>query len=350
MKHFLLSISLFISSCLYAQDKKFRVHTIAFYNVENLFDTIHDHGQSDHEFTPNGKMLWTDVKYKTKLDNIAQVISEIGTDENPEPPTIIGLCEIENRGVLTDLTNHKLLNEKGYGIVHFDSPDSRGIDVALLYQKRLFKPTSYKSIPLIISRSKQDTLSNYADRLLTRNPLLVTGLLEGEEMHFVVNHWPSRVSGSDKGNYYREKAAALNRKIIDSLYAINPAAKIIVMGDFNDGPRDNSIKNVLNAIGTRKDVKQGELFNAMAVMFKEGRGTTAYRDEWEVFDQIVMSEPLIRKDFSSFRFWKSSVFDKPYLRQQTGQYKGYPLRNWNGKVGYSDHFPVYIYLIKEAKR
>ncbi len=350
MKYILFAALLFIPLKITAQDKKFKVYTIAFYNVENLFDTIHDAGYSDSDFTPEGKMLWTAEKYKAKLNNIAQVISEVGKDENPNPPVVIGLCEIENRNVLTDLANHKLLSDSGYGIVHFDSPDRRGIDVALLYQKQFFKPTSYKSVPLNREYNHSVGDSIKGKIFFTRNPLLVTGMLEGEEIHFIINHWPSRISSTvEKGNY-RETAAALNRKTVDSLYTIKPSAKIIVMGDFNDGPYNNSIKKILAARDNRKEIKPGELFNPMAAMFNQGIGSTAYRDNWQIFDQIIISEPLLQKDYSSLRFWKASVFDKPYLKQQTGQYKGYPLRNHNGEVGYSDHFPVYIYLIKEAKR
>lgn len=348
IKKYLLSLFLLVFCLsLSAQGKKYIVHTIAFYNTENLYDTINDPKVNDEEFLPEGKEIWTGEKYDTKLSNIAKVISEIGTDENPNCPTIIGLCEIENRRVLTDLTNHDLLVGKGYGIVHFDSPDARGIDVALLYQKKHFKPTSYKSIPLIINRNANDTITDYAERVLTRNPLLVTGVLDGEEMHFIVNHWPSRSGGEKKSKPYREAAAALNRKIVDSLYAINSNAKIIIMGDFNDGPYNSSIKKVIGTKGKREDVKAGELFNPMGTMSEEGIGSVAYKDAWDIFDQIIISEPLLKRDFSSLRFWKASVFDKSYLRQQTGQYKGYPLRNWNGEVGYSDHFPVYIYLIKQ---
>lgn len=361
MKNFLtlLGVLLFMGSAS-AQDKKFKVHTIAFYNVENLFDTINDPKINDEEFLPSGSQRWSKKNYNKKLGNISKVISEIGTGENPNSPTVIGVCEIENRYVLEELIKQPALINKDYGIVHFDSPDRRGIDVGLLYQKKYFTPTSYKSIPLIVNyeteEKKKDTEEKTDDvaevntstrKLYTRDQLLVTGLLDGEEMHFIVNHWPSRSGGEKRSSPYREAAAALNRKIIDSLYNINPNAKVITMGDLNDGPYNNSVKKVLGAKGKKEDVKPMGIYNPMEDMSNKGIGTLAYRDAWDLFDQIIMTEPLIRKEYDSYRFWKAGVYNKSYLTQTSGQYKGYPNRNWNGVAGYSDHFPVYVYLIKQ---
>lgn len=344
-----------------AQDKKFKVHTIAFYNVENLFDTINDPKINDEEFLPSGSQRWNTKNYTRKLANISKVISEIGTGENPNSPTVIGLAEVENRAVLEDLVKQPLLLGKDYGIVHFDSPDKRGIDVALLYQKKNFRPTSYKNIPLKVNYNTDETkrkeaeektddnteVNSFTRKLYTRDQLLVTGLLDGEEIHFIVNHWPSRSGGEKRSSPYREAAAALNKKIIDSLYKINPDAKVITMGDLNDGPYNNSVKKVLGAKGVKEDVKPGGLYNPMEELSNKGVGTLAYRDAWDLFDQMIVTEPLIRKDYSSYRYWKANVFNKPYLQQKSGQYKGYPDRNWNGVAGYSDHFPVYLYLIKQ---
>ena len=328
-----------------AQDKKFRVQTIAFYNFENLFDTINNANVNDEEYTPTGTQNWTAEKYKKKLANLSRVLNEIGTsDQQKESPVIIGGAEIENRGVLEDLVKQPLLINKDYGIVHYDSPDKRGIDVALLYQKKHFKPTSSINIPLIIYDQTDKT-----KRIYTRDQLLVTGLLDGEEMHFIVNHWPSRSGGEQKSSPNREAAGRLNRKIIDSLYNINPNAKIITMGDLNDGPYNKSVKVELGAKAKKEETKEGGMYNPMEEMSNKGIGTLAYRAAWDLFDQMILSEPLIRKDYSSYRFWKAGVYNKPFLTQTTGQYKGYPLRNSNGQVGFSDHFPVYLYLIKEVK-
>lgn len=328
-----------------AQDKKFKVQTIAFYNFENLFDTINNANVNDEEYTPTGTQNWTGEKYKKKLANLSRVLNEIGTsDQQKESPVIIGGSEIENRGVLEDLIKQPLLINKDYGIVHYDSPDKRGIDVALLYQKKHFKPTSSINVPLIIYDQTDKT-----KRIYTRDQLLVTGLLDGEEMHFIVNHWPSRSGGEQKSSPNREAAGRLNRKIIDSLYNINPNAKIITMGDLNDGPYNKSVKVELGAKAKKEETKERGMYNPMEEMANKGIGTLAYRDAWDLFDQMILSEPLIRKDYTSYRFWKAGVYNKPFLTQTTGQYKGYPLRNSNGQVGFSDHFPVYLYLIKEVK-
>lgn len=359
-----LVILCFSMSGVYAQNKKFKVHTVAFYNLENLFDTING-PNNDEEWLPHGAQSWTRAKYQKKLANLSRVLPEIGTGENPNPPVIIGCAEVENRGVLEDLVKQPGMLEKDYGVIHFDSPDKRGIDVGLLYQKKHFRPLSYKNIPLYIYENEQGlnkkdkeegdekevnvNLDVKTRRIYTRDQLLVTGLLDGEEISVIVNHWPSRSGGEKKSSPFREAAGALNKKIIDSLYRINPNAKVITMGDLNDGPYNKSVKEALGAKGKKEEVKEFGMFNPMEQMAKDGIGTLAYRDAWDLFDQIIVSEPLIRKDYSSLRFWKAGVFNKPYLIQNSGQYKGYPLRNSNGEVGFSDHFPVYIYLIKEVK-
>lgn len=345
-----------------AQEKKFIVHTVAFYNCENLFDTINDPTIIDEEYLPSAG--WTLKKYKMKLANLSRVLAEIGTGENTNSPTLIGVSEVENRGVLEDLVKQPLLAAKDYGIVHFNSPDKRGIDVGFLYQKKHFKPTSFKNIPLLVyqkedEKAKKDDGEEKSDDkvavdsktrvLYTRDQLLVTGLLDGEEINVIVNHWPSRSGGEKRSSPYREAAAALNKKIIDSLYRINPDAKIITMGDLNDGPYNNSVKKVLGAKARKEEVGKQGIFNPMEEMANKGIGSLAYRDAWDLFDQIIMTEPLIRKDYSSFRFWKAGVYNKAFLTQTTGQYKGYPLRSARGEVGFSDHFPVYIYLIKQFK-
>lgn len=338
-----------------AQKRNFKVHTIAFYNVENLFDTINDAGYGDDEYLPKGEQAWTGEKYKAKLANIAKVLSEIGTGENTASPAIIGLAELENRRVLEALIKQPALIEKGYGIVHFDSRDSRGTDVGFLYRTKEFRPTSYKNIPLIIKDSLAAEVKPVkrgkkkpSAAIFTRDQLLVTGLLDGEEVHFIVNHWPSRYGGEKKSSPLREAAAALNRKIIDSLSRLNPNAKIITMGDFNDGPYNNSITRVLKAKRFQDGLKPGELFNPMDDLSRKGEGTVAYRDAWDLFDQIIITPSLLSKDYSSYRYWKANIFKPDYLKQPTGRYRGYPLRNANGEAGFSDHFPVYVYLVKEV--
>lgn len=351
---------------LKAQSKKYSIHTIAFYNFENLFDIHNDNNTDDDEWTPNGAQHWTKEKYEQKLKNLSRVISEIGTPENSNAPTIIGGSEIENRAVLEDLIKEPKLLPFDYGIIHFDSPDKRGIDVALLYQKKYFRPTSFSNIPLLIYKNqsvlKEETKENFDDeleiksekstgknRVFTRDQLLVTGFLEGEEISIIVNHWPSRSGGEKASSQFREAAGRLNRKIIDSLQRINPAAKVITMGDLNDGPFNKSIKTALGAKAQKTEVPEFGIYNPFEEMANKGMGTIAFRDSWDIFDQIMITETLVKPDFSTFMFWKANIFNKSYLVQQSGQYKGYPLRHSLTEVGFSDHFPVYIYLIKETK-
>lgn len=348
-----------ITTFAHAQDKKFAVHTVAFYNIENFYDTINDPNTRDDEWVYSKKY------YQKKVSNIAKVISQLGTGENPNSPTIIGLAEVENRKVLEDLVKDPQIIGKDYGIVHFDSPDRRGIDCAFLYQKKYFKPNSYSNVPLYIT--EEDTKSDKKEKKITeeatddkndadvktkqihtRDQILLSGFLDGEEIHFIVNHWPSRRGGEKISSPLREMAAALNVKIIDSLQKINPNAKVLTMGDLNDGPYNNSLKKVLKTKANKKDVEPLGMFNPMENMAKKGIGTLAYRDAWDIFDQIILTEPLIREDYSNWHFWKAGVYNKPFMIQTTGQYKGYGLRNNAVEPGYSDHFPVYVYLIKQV--
>ncbi|MDO4727620.1 MAG: endonuclease/exonuclease/phosphatase family protein [Bacteroidota bacterium] len=335
-----------ICSFSLAQDKVYNIRTIAFYNVENLFDTIRDPNTFDEEYTPDGANSWTSSKYNKKLQNISRVISEIGTNDlQKQSPAIIGLAEIENRIVLDDLVRQPLLKSSKYGIVHYDSPDKRGIDVALLYNQKIFKVIDSKAIPLIIYDSQ-----NNNKRVYTRDQLLVSGLLDDELIHIIVNHWPSRSGGEKKSSPYREKAADLNKTIIDSLLAINPDAKIITMGDLNDSPTNKSLKKNLNTSDQPNNTAPNQMYNPFEKLAQKGEGTIGYRDAWDLFDHIIVSGTLLREnkqELKTYTYWKSGVYKKKYFMQQEGQYKGYPLRNNNNEVGFSDHFPVYIYLIKE---
>ncbi|GIZ07827.1 endonuclease [Flavobacterium sp. UMI-01] len=342
---------------LYAQPKKYKIHTVAFYNFENLFDTINDPNTRDDEWTPEGTQHWNTKKYHQKLQNLARVIAQIGTPENPNAPVVIGCSEIENRMVLEDLVQQSLIGDKDYGIIHYDSPDKRGIDVALLYQKKYFKPTSYVNIPLALYENNQsqtkfvkkkssDTLSTN-NRIYTRDQLLVTGFLENQEIHLIVNHWPSRSGGEKKSNPLREAAGALNKKIIDSLQRLNPNAKIITLGDLNDNPFDTSIKKMLQAQSKKQEVPPQGIYNPFEEMANKGLGTIAHRDSWSIFDQILMTQSLIQNDYSQFQFWKAGIYNPSFLIQNSGPYKGYPKRHSATEVGFSDHFPVYIYLIKK---
>jgi len=329
------------------EKKKFKIHTVAFYNLENLFDTINDPLKYD-EASPIMEMNASNRAevYEKKVRNMARVIADIGFEDTKNTPAVIGVSEVENRQVLVDLVNDPQLLSKDYGIVHYDSPDKRGIDVALLYQKALFTPITTSSHELLI----YDDLTR--KRVYTRDQLLVSGKLDGDLIHVIVNHWPSRSGGEARSRSKRVGAAKLNKRIIDSLQSIDPYAKIITMGDLNDDPTNASVKDVLKAERKVKKVGLKGIYNPMEEFFKKGLGSNAYRDAWSLFDQILITQPFLEKDYSSFRFYKAGIFNKAYLTNKHGRYKGYPYRSYGYSGftgGFSDHFPAYIYLIKEVK-
>lgn len=346
IKTSLLIVLILTITTVFSQEKKaYKVNTVAFYNLENLFDTENDPLTYDDDRTPDGKDHWTEEIYQDKLKNMAKVMAEIGAEVSGSAPTIIGVCETENRKVLEDLVNQETLVEQDYGIIQFDSPDRRGIDVALLYKKKLFTPTHYKAKELLIYDD-----NDKSKRVFTRDQLVVSGMLDGEKIHLIVNHWPSRSGGEKRSRSKRIKAAKLNRQIIDSIFSDDPYAKIITMGDFNDDPTNPSVKDHLNAKRKANNLDIKELYNPMEDLAKQGYGSLAYRDSWNLFDQIIISTELTKKDFSSYRFYQAGIYNKTYLVNAHGRYKGYPYRSFaSGSYtgGYSDHFPVYIYLVKE---
>ena len=330
-----------------AQEKKrFKIHTIAFYNLENLFDTINDPTKFD-EASPIMELNTNRAAaYKKKVANMARVISEIGLKDTNNAPAVIGVSEVENREVLEDVVNDTLLRDKDYGIIHYHSPDARGIDVALLYQKKLFTPISTSSHELKIYDDQT------RKRVYTRDQLLVSGALDGDLIHLIVNHWPSRSGGEARSRPKRVAAAKLTKHLVDSLQIIDPYAKIFIMGDLNDDPTNESVKKVLNTERNKEKVGLKGIYNPYENYFKDGIGTTAYRDAWSLFDQILITKPLLEKDYSSFRFYKAGIFNENFLTQKTGQFKGYPFRSWSYSGftdGFSDHFPVYVYVVKEVE-
>lgn len=335
----ILFIILFIFCNNIFSQSKLNAYAIAFYNVENLFDTKKDEGVRDDDFTPKGAYAWTQEKYKKKLNNLAFVINNLGKQITPMGPAVIGVCEVENRGVLEDLVATKPIDNVGYKIVHYDSPDLRGIDVALLYNPKLFQLISSKTYPYILPDNPD---------FKTRDQLLVSGTIAGETVHIIVNHWPSKYGS--KSQELREHAASISKHIIDSIQNVDSNAKIILMGDLNDDPTDKSVRLVLNAKKKQEEVKAGGLFNTMWAFYDRGIGSLGYKGQWNLFDQIIITESLLGKDRSTLKFWKAEIFNKDYLIQQEGKNKGYPHRTFSGNTfinGYSDHFPTLIYLVKE---
>ncbi len=327
------------------EKKKFKIHTVGFYNLENLFDTINDPSKFD-ERSPIMEMKTKQFEvYQKKVKNMARVISEIGKDVTNNSPVILGVSEVENREVLEDLVNDPALINLDYGIVHYNSPDVRSIDVALIYQKKYFTPLSTSSHELKIYDDKTK------EPKYTRDQLLVSGKLDDEMIHVIVNHWPSRSGGEARSRPKRVAAAKLTKKLLDSLQSNDPYAKVFIMGDLNDDPTNASVTDVLQAQSDKEKVGFKGLYNPYYNMFKkEGLGTTAYRDAWSLFDQILVTKPLIEKDYSSFTLYKAGIFNKNYLVNKRGRYKGYPKRSFaDGGFtdGFSDHFPVYNFIVKE---
>jgi len=338
---FLILLSALMLQTGVAQGRKATIACISFYNVENLFDTIDSPGIRDTEYTPQGDKQWNSERYWDKIQKMAKVIADIGTEMTPDGSAIVGLAEVENKLVLNDLVNNPQIKDRNYRIVHYDSPDRRGVDVALIYQPKYFTYLSSKPY-LFIPDGKEDFYS--------RDVLLVTGLFRGEPMHILVNHWPSRIGGERRSRPLRNAAAQLNRHIIDSLMQANPEAHILVMGDFNDDPINESMKKHLGTSWNSDKLKEGELYNPFYDFYRRGIGTLAWHDSWNLFDMIVMNQTLLTENKSTYTFLRAGVFNRRYLVQTEGRFAGYPWRTHAGNTylgGYSDHFPVYIYVVRE---
>lgn len=342
-----LFVLLFINEVSYTQNNRYKIRTVAFYNVENLFDTIDDPDILDDDYTLDGKNKYTSSNYYHKIENIASVITKMGAGIAKSSPAILGLAEIENLKVLEDLVRSDQIKNQQYQIIHYDSPDRRGIDVALIYQDALFAPIHHEKIALKIWNDK-------GARIYTRDLLWVSGIMDNEIIHIIVNHWPSRRGGRARSEPKRMKAAYTVKQIISKIYVDYPEAKIIIMGDFNDDPINKSIKEGLLKNIDTSNTASSYLFNPMEKMYKKGLNTLAYRDGLNLFDQVILSKNMLRTDESigELTFFKAGIYNPEILTNQTGKYRGYPYRSFeNNKYsgGYSDHYPVYIYLIKPYK-
>lgn len=314
------------------------VYPVAFYNVENLFDTERDRNIEDEDFTPNGKYRWNEDKYRKKLNNLAHVISRLGKDKSPEGFAILGVAEVENRKVMEDLIGTGDLASRKYEIVHEDSPDGRGIDVGLIYNPDVFTVANHTVYPYTLAGGKP---------YRTRDILVVSGALAGEPAVVLVNHWPSR-RGEDS-EPLRERAGSICKHIADSVYRANPRTAIVIMGDMNDDPKNKSASVALGAKRNMEDVRKGGLYNTMWQLHDSGLGTLQYRGAWNLFDQIIISQSLLDGGESNLKFVEADIYNEDYLIQQSGNYQGYPLRTFSGNTflnGYSDHFPTLIYLRK----
>ena len=341
---FLLLPTAFLLQAAFAQqgDTRYVPRCIGFWNLENLYDTL-DGPNDDAEYLPAAAKQWNTERYERKLQHEARVISEMGVDVFPEGLVAMGMCEVEDLAVVEDLIHTSPLDQRGYRIVHHDSPDRRGVDVAFIYNPKYFTLLHEAVYPL---RDPNDSLFR------TRDQLVVTGLMDGDTISVVVNHWPSRFGGEKRSLPRRILAAKLGRHIIDSLQAVNLNARVLYMGDLNDDPVDPSVRTFLNTTGDKALANGEKLFNPMYDLYQKGIGTLAWRDSWNLFDQIIMTPSLANATDDGYRFYGARVYNQPYLRQDEGNYAGYPLRTYVGDTyqgGYSDHFPVYVILVKPVK-
>ncbi|MDE7402731.1 MAG: endonuclease/exonuclease/phosphatase family protein [Muribaculaceae bacterium] len=345
---FLLSALLLLTAAAgFAQDRKMATFGVAFYNLENLFDTINNNGKYDFEFSPKGDHKWDSHKYKSKINRMAYAISQMPTKTTPLGPAVIGVSEIENITVLEDLVNAEPIRDLGLKIVHHDSPDRRGVDVGLLYNPQLFRVLKVENRPLVIPEYPE---------FKTRDQMVVIGLMGNKVTGYsrvavIVNHWPSRRGGEAQSSWLREAAAALNKQIADELTAQYPDMGIITLGDFNDDPFNKSTSEILGAVRDINKVKPGGFYNPFWEKLDKGIGSYIYRGGWNLFDQIIINENLVNGK-GGLKFHAAEVLNKPFLLQQDGQYKGYPLRTFSGGAwtdGYSDHLPTEIFLVKEVQ-
>jgi hypothetical protein len=306
--------------------------TFMFYNTENFFDTENDSLTNDEEFTSEADRHWNPARLHSKTERLAKVILAAG---KWNAPVIIGLCEVEDLKVLELLTRNEPLTKFRYKIVHKDSPDSRGIDVALLYRSDLFRPFDYQAIPVVDSKDKL---------FKTRDILQVSGVLNGcDTLHIFVNHWPSRYGGIMETIRYRSLAAETLKKSVQSLYARHPKAKIVCMGDFNDTPTDDSLVKILSAKESDNPDLKGELINLSAGWVSNEIQTIKSKYSWDVFDQLIVSDYFLDKS-ECFEFRNAEVFKAGFLLEADIKFGGVkPKRTYVGfkyQEGFSDHLPV----------
>ena len=330
-----------VSSQQLDKTREYYISAIGFWNVENLYDTLNDKWKNDEDFTPEGINRWTGDRYWTKIDHLATVISQMATDITPDGLALLGLCEVENKSVVQDLVNSRHLKKRNYQFVHIEGPDIRGVDPSFIYNPSYFsvkKAVSYR-VQLVIDSTHK-----------TRDILVISGLFSGEALTVLVNHWPSRRGGELLSRVNRNAAAKVARHIADSVTKNNPSAKVIIMGDLNDDPINESVKK---HIGTYSDLKKSEdslYYNPMEWLYKKGIGTLAWQDSWNLFDQIILNKNWIPNNYKSWQYYKVRIFNKDFLKADHGNFKGYPFRTYSGgsyTEGYSDHFASYIIIAKE---
>ncbi|WP_100613486.1 endonuclease/exonuclease/phosphatase family protein [Confluentibacter citreus] len=307
------------------------MQTMAFYNCENLFDVYDDIRTNDNDYTLTSVKKWTYQRYENKLRKLSFAISNIGRKETGKHPALVGLAEIENAKVVKDLIAQPNLERCHYSYIHYNSLDERGIDVALIYDRTIFKVIHSETFSI-------DLVNDHGHLDFTRDILLVSGLLDGEKIHVIINHWSSRREGEKETEHKRMAFSNKVSEIIGLKRTEDANAKIVIMGDFNDEPFNTSIKNLVDA---------NQLYNPMGTLRSFSRGSTIHNRKWNLFDQIILSINFFKNSDNQFEFFKADIFDDDFLKTFRGHYKGSPFRTYIGKKyagGYSDHFPVYAIL------
>lgn len=338
MKRYLLLpvISIFLlvfigTSCTNTELKPF---SAAFYNVENLFDTIDNPMTRDNDYLPTSKVSWNTKRYDLKLEHISRVMSSM------EPggfPTIFGLAEVENRQVVEDLIHTGKLKEAGYKIIHQDSPDKRGIDVALLYDPKVFKPLVTRFIRLHFPTEADFT---------TRDIIYTKALVYGHDtVHVFVNHWVSRYGSQDRTDPLRRYTGRVERLICDSIFNQQPHANILIMGDLNDNPTDPSIQTSLGAIEPKELLQKKQLFDLAAIPYSKGEGSLYYKG-WDLFDQIIVSTAMVAgHNGIKVNSDSEEIFKAKWMLYQPKNGPAVPNRTASSRSyfgGYSDHLPVLV--------
>ncbi len=338
-KIFLLTLVVFgitsFSSC--QSQKTVSTHiSFAFYNLENLFDTINDPNINDESYLPDAENPWNSERYQHKLDQMSMVMSDI------DPmgfPSLFGLCEVENKTVVEQLINHNNLKKAQYQIIHKDSPDERGIDVALLYKPKDFKPVFKQFIHVTIPENPGNK---------TRDILYAKGITPNNDtLHVFINHWVSRYGGQEATEPSRIFIAGLIKHVTDSIMQVNPNANILISGDLNDNPTDVSVSQYMQAKEVITDPESASLYNLSLTLYKEGVGSLYYKS-WDMFDQIIVSSAMLTGSGGiKVSSEKQTVIKHDYLLYQPKKGEARPSRTASGKKyfgGFSDHLPVFINL------
>lgn len=312
---------------------------IAYYNVENLFDTKDNPDKIDEDFTPEGRYQWDEKKYERKLSQLAKAIKSIGGNG----PDLLGLGEVENAAVVKDLAKQAEIVDRKYELVHFESPDMRGIDAAFVYDARKFKVVDTEAYEIYFEQEPEYT---------SRKVLRVSGKIKNQSFHILVNHWPSRRGGQEESEFRRLAVAKKVKSVVDGIYAKDEDAHVIIMGDLNDDPFNKSVVDVLGAVGEKAELKENGLFNPMYKLHNaDNYGSLTYRGKWNLFDQIIMSEDLLdEKGKWTYEMGSAAVHNVKLLQVGYGKGTLYPKRGiFRGEFvaeGFSDHFPVYVKLRK----